>query len=45
LARWLISTTPRSKTVRQWFRDNYGPNNAVLVLAGDINAAEARPLS
>jgi len=30
--------------VRQWFRDNYGPNNAVLVLAGDINAAEARPL-
>ena len=32
------------ETVRQWFRDNYGPNNAVLVLAGDINAAEARPL-
>ncbi len=31
-------------TVREWFRDNYGPNNAVLVLAGDINAAEARPL-
>ena len=31
-------------TVRGWFRDNYGPNNAVLVLAGDINAAEARPL-
>ncbi|PZO50747.1 MAG: peptidase M16 [Alphaproteobacteria bacterium] len=30
--------------VRQWFRDNYGPNNAVLVLTGDINAAEARPL-
>lgn len=30
--------------VRQWFRDNYGPNNAVIVLAGDINAAEARPL-
>ncbi|MGE0741953.1 MAG: M16 family metallopeptidase [Hyphomonadaceae bacterium] len=30
--------------VRQWFLDNYGPNNAVLVLAGDINAAEARPL-
>ena len=32
------------ETVRDWFRDNYGPNNAVLVLAGDINAAEARPL-
>ena len=30
--------------VRQWFVDNYGPNNAVLVLAGDINVAEARPL-
>ncbi|MEZ5958918.1 MAG: pitrilysin family protein [Hyphomonadaceae bacterium] len=30
--------------VRQWFRDNYGPNNAVVVLAGDINVAEARPL-
>jgi len=31
-------------TARQWFTENYGPNNAVLVLAGDINAAEARPL-
>jgi predicted Zn-dependent peptidase len=30
--------------VRNWFRDNYGPNNAVLVLAGDIDAATARPL-
>jgi len=30
--------------VQSWFRENYGPNNAVLVLAGDINAAEARPL-
>lgn len=30
--------------VRQWFINNYGPNNATLVLAGDINAAEARPL-
>ena len=30
--------------VQKWFTDNYGPNNAVLVLAGDINAAEARPL-
>ena len=25
-----------------WFRDKYGPNNAVLVLAGDIDAASAR---
>ncbi|MFL6733588.1 MAG: M16 family metallopeptidase, partial [Sphingomicrobium sp.] len=31
-------------TVKEWFLDKYGPNNAVLVLAGDINAAEARPL-
>ncbi len=30
--------------VRQWFRDNYGPNNVVLVLAGDVDAATARPL-
>ncbi|BDI60403.1 M16 family metallopeptidase [Qipengyuania nanhaisediminis] len=30
--------------VRNWFRDKYGPNNATLVLAGDIDAAEARPL-
>src|SRR3546814_12590476 len=28
--------------VKQWFRDNYGPNNAVLVLAGDIDAATAK---
>ncbi len=30
--------------VKSWFRSHYGPNNAVLVLAGDISAAEARPL-
>lgn len=28
--------------VKQWFRDNYGPNNAILVLAGDIDLATAR---
>ncbi|NJC41101.1 putative Zn-dependent peptidase [Brevundimonas alba] len=28
--------------LRQWHRDNYGPNNAVLVVAGDIDAATAR---
>ena len=32
------------ETVRQWFRDNYGPNNCVLVLAGDVTPAEARTL-
>lgn len=30
--------------VRQWFRDNYAPNNVVLSLAGDIDAKTARPL-
>ncbi len=30
--------------VKQWFVDKYAPNNAVLVLAGDITAAEAQPL-
>src|SRR5687768_7664723 len=30
--------------LRQWHRDNYGPNNAVLVLAGDIDTATARKL-
>lgn len=28
--------------VRGWFRDHYGPNNAVLVLAGDIDLATAK---
>ncbi len=28
--------------VRSWFRDHYGPNNAVLVLSGKITLAEAR---
>jgi zinc protease len=30
--------------VQDWFRTHYGPNNAVLVLAGDITAEQARPL-
>lgn len=30
--------------VKNWFRSHYGPNNAVLVLAGDVDAKEARPL-
>jgi predicted Zn-dependent peptidase len=30
--------------VKNWFRGHYGPNNAVLVLAGDIDAATAKPL-
>ncbi len=32
------------ETVRNWFRDKYGPNNAVVVLSGDIDEATARPL-
>lgn len=30
--------------VQNWFKAYYGPNNAVLVLAGDIDAATARPM-
>ena len=32
------------KDVAGWFTGKYGPNNAVLVLAGDVTAAEARPM-
>ncbi|NJM51130.1 MAG: insulinase family protein [Sphingomonadales bacterium] len=28
--------------VKKWFTDNYGPNNAVLVLAGDIDLVTAK---
>src|SRR5690349_21514967 len=31
-------------SVKQWFRDKYGPNNAVLVVAGDVTPAEVKPL-
>lgn len=30
--------------VRKWFKDNYGPNNVVLALTGDVDVATARPL-
>ncbi|MEO7365927.1 MAG: pitrilysin family protein [Sphingomicrobium sp.] len=30
--------------VKQWFLDKYGPNNAVIALAGDITTDEARGL-
>lgn len=29
---------------RHWFRSHYGPNNAVLVLAGDIDIDTAKPM-
>ena len=32
------------ETVRDWFRQHYGPNNAVLVLAGDVDVATAKKL-
>ena len=28
--------------VKQWFRDKYGPNNAVLVVAGDVKPRAGR---
>ena len=31
--------------VRGWFRQNYGPNNALLMLAGDIDVATAKRLA
>ena len=31
--------------VKSWFRDKYGPNNAVLVIAGDVNPTEVRTLA
>jgi predicted Zn-dependent peptidase len=31
--------------VRKWFTDKYGPNNATLVMAGDVSPAEARMLA
>jgi predicted Zn-dependent peptidase len=31
--------------VKQWFHDKYGPNNAVVVVAGDVKPAEVRVLA
>src|SRR5438477_7253816 len=31
--------------VKQWFRDKYGPNNAVLVVAGDVTPAQVKLLA
>ncbi len=30
--------------VKNWFKHYYGPNNAVLAIAGDVNTAEAKAL-
>ncbi len=30
--------------VKKWFSDNYGPNNSILVLAGDIDTKTAKPM-
>lgn len=32
------------ETVKDWFRAKYGPNNAVIVLAGDVDLAQAKTL-
>jgi len=31
--------------VKQWFRDRYGPNNAVLVVAGDVKPEQVKALA
>src|SRR4051812_42075883 len=31
--------------VKQWFRSRYGPNNAVLVVAGDVTPAQVKALA
>ena len=31
--------------VKQWFRDKYGPNNAVLAVAGDVKPEQVRTLA
>jgi predicted Zn-dependent peptidase len=38
-------STASLDAVHSWFRVHYGPNNAILSLAGDIDAAEARLLA
>ncbi len=30
--------------VKKWFTDNYGPNNSILVLAGDVDLKTAKPM-
>ena len=35
----------RLADVKQWFHDKYGPNNAVLVVAGDVKPEVARALA
>ncbi|MGY4398006.1 zinc protease [Sphingomonas sp. UYAg733] len=30
--------------VKNWFRGHYGPNNSILVIAGDVDVATAKPL-
>ncbi|MFY2762850.1 M16 family metallopeptidase [Arenimonas sp. MALMAid1274] len=34
----------KMEDIRQWYADYYGPNNAVLSLAGDITLAQAKAL-
>ncbi len=36
--------TASLEDVKGWFRDNYAPNNAVLVLAGDVDVATAKAM-
>ena len=41
-ARWRTWTRAKLDDVKEWFQTYYGPANAVLVIAGDIDAARRR---
>ena len=41
-ARWRTSDAASLDDVKEWFRTYYGPSNAVLVVAGDIDAEDAQ---
>ena len=44
-ARWRTSPAASIEDVRNFFRTNYAPNNATIVIAGAISPAEARRLA
>ena len=41
-APWTISTPHRWSDVQEWFKTYYGPSNATISIAGDIDADDAK---